>query len=108
MANPDDTDTETTQDISVRFPRDFVTDELMPVYPSATKPTDAIRMAVQNDVERRKEAVTPSDIRDSVVEALEDFGGSYESIQRLTINSVEDLEVNDVENVNVRHSEREE
>lgn len=94
-------------DVSVRFPKEFVEDELLPEYPAASKATDAIRMAVQNDVERRQQAITPSNIRDSVIDALEEYGGSWESVQRLEIHSVDDLGIGDANSVEVneQHSD---
>jgi hypothetical protein len=99
----DDTGDDRTEtvDVSVRFPSAFVEEELLPEYPAASKETDAIRMAVQNDIERRQQSVTPSAIRDSVVDALEEYGGTWESVQRLEIHSVENLDIGDADTVSV-------
>jgi hypothetical protein len=77
-------DTE-TQDVSVRLPKAFIEDDLMPMFPSATKVSDAIRMAVQNDLERRVDAKAGT-LRVEV-----------EEIETLDVQSVRNLNLGDGE-----------
>lgn len=102
MSHDSDTQDDAMKDVSVRFPEAFLKNEVLPLYPAATSVPEAIRMAVQSDVERKSQAVTPASIRDSVVEALEQAGGSWETNQKLEINAVEDLEISSADSVNVQ------
>ena len=98
-----DGDREETQDVSVRMPADFIENKLLPAYPAATSVSGAIRMAVQNDIERQREPVT-SDVSNDVINAIEEHGGSFESTQRLEIDIVEDMQVSEAENMTVKNN----
>lgn len=98
-------DEDQTQEVSVTFRREYVEEEIMPQYPASTRPSQAIRMAVSNDVERKQQMITPATIRDSVIEALERAGGGkFENIQRIVVGDVEELEIGDVGDVQVVES----
>jgi len=103
-AMSNDGDRDETQDVSVRMPADFIENKLLPAYPAATSVSGAIRMAVQNDIERQREPVS-SDVSNDIINSIEEHGGSFESTQRLEIDIVEDMQVSEAENMTVNNTE---
>jgi len=82
-----------TVEISLTLPRDWVENEMMETYPAATRASQACRMAVQSDVQRKQGDTGTGDFADSLLEVIRDVGGSLEDIQRVQINA-EEAEIN--------------
>lgn len=59
--------------VNVTFPKSFLEDELIPAYPSASRMTQAIRMACQDAVESRR---ANEQFVERVREALEEIEDS--------------------------------
>ena len=60
---------EQTIEVSVSI-KDSFADELMTEYPGALRLSDAMRMAAEESVRRRKERLTRDDIYTAIVDAL--------------------------------------
>lgn len=96
-------------EVSVTLPREYVEEQVLPNYPAANRPSDAVRMALANDVERKQQMITPANIRDSVIEALERAGGgSFENVQRIIVGDVDELEIGNAGNIEVIESKSKE
>ena len=92
---------EPTTDYSVRFPDAFIKNELLPLYPAATTPTQAIRMAVQDIVERRQAEITSETIQAAVLQALDEFAEDVTDVDQLEILEAGTVSVKDVENLSL-------
>lgn len=76
----------TSVEVSVSLPREFVEDELLPEYPAASNAPQAARMAIQNNIRRRHERISPREISDRMADIIEQTGsGRFENVQRAVI-----------------------
>jgi hypothetical protein len=75
----DDEHRRETRERSVSIPVDFER-ELMEQYPSAARPSEAAKLAMQEAVEARKADLTPQDVYDSVRQALEAVAAEGSSV----------------------------
>lgn len=85
-----------SEEVSVSLPKDFIENELMPAYPAAARPSQAVRMAVQSDNTRRTEHLSPREISDRLMNIIEETGaGNFENIQRINVGNVDELDVDE-------------
>jgi hypothetical protein len=101
MPQGDSGPTRETEEYSVSLPSTFVEETLMPAVPAASRPPEAIRLAVHSDVERREEVLTPGAIKTSIIEALQETGDEIKSTQRVVIKNAEDIDIEEAEDVDI-------